>query len=307
MASHGRVPLADDEMADGKSIYDKLAKAKLVHLLKERAEQPELFVDEDSGLRSPCEEVRAFVISSGRIPRRQKLTGKAGSEEEKREDGLARRWATVVKEELPQELQEEYAELFEDEASQLRGLCEEEELPQELQEEYAELFEDGASQLRSLCEEVRAFVASRGRIPRRQRCYGNASSEDKKREDRLARRWWRLVSNRDSIPEELRDEFAILFDDASATEWSSRLEEVLEHFCARSVRCVVERTGCLPVRGPKSEADALAQRVRRVRVKTLESGAKKMRPAEQAYWESHFPGIWQRRRERDVYMCLEMR
>ena len=65
-------------------------------------------------------------------------------------------------------------------------------------------------------------------------------------------------------------------------------------------------TGCLPMRGPRSPTDALAQRVRRVRLKTLETGRKKMRRAEQMYWEQHFPGIWERRQEKDVYVPDDM-
>lgn len=47
--------------------------------------------------------------------------------------------------------------------------------------------------------------------------------------------------------------------------------------------------------GPQSSADALAQKVRRVRTKTVLSGRKAMRAAEQTRWESAFPEIWQRR------------
>ena len=56
----------------------------------------------------------------------------------------------------------------------------------------------------------------------------------------------------------------------------------------------LSQSGSLPVRGARSGSDALAQKVRRVRMKTLESGRVRMRVAEQALWESSFPGIWQR-------------
>ena len=62
------------------------------------------------------------------------------------------------------------------------------------------------------------------------------------------------------------------------------------------------QSGTLPVRGARSGSDALAQKVRRVRMKTLESGRGRMRVAEQALWESSFPGIWQRRQLKDVYI-----
>eukprot|EP00435_Cladocopium_sp_Y103_P026960 s713_g6.t1 len=119
IAAHGRAPVANDEVGAGKAIYDQLAKAKLMHLLKDRAEQPEGVVDEDLRLRSLCEEVRVFLHFSGRLPRRRKVTSKAGSEEKNHEDRLAQRWARVVQAELPKELQDEYADLFEDENSRL--------------------------------------------------------------------------------------------------------------------------------------------------------------------------------------------
>ena len=42
--------------------------------------------------------------------------------------------------------------------------------------------------------------------------------------------------------------------------------------------------------------------VRRVRMKALETGRKKMRAVEQARWERHFPGIWERRQEKELYV-----
>ena len=50
----------------------------------------------------------------------------------------------------------------------------------------------------------------------------------------------------------------------------------------------------LPTRGPQSGSDALAQKIRRVRTKTLLLGRKAMRPAECEKWDS-FPGLWSRR------------
>ena len=64
----------------------------------------------------------------------------------------------------------------------------------------------------------------------------------------------------------------------------------------------LSQSGSLPVRGARSGSDALAQKVRRVRMKTLETGRARMRVAEQALWETSFPGIWERRQLKDVYI-----
>ena len=61
--------------------------------------------------------------------------------------------------------------------------------------------------------------------------------------------------------------------------------------------------GVLPTRGPQSSSDALAQKVRRVRSKTILPGRRGMRPAEQEKWESSFgSALWQRRMEKEPYI-----
>ena len=68
------------------------------------------------------------------------------------------------------------------------------------------------------------------------------------------------------------------------------------------VRMLWDEQGILPTRGPQSATDALAQKVRRVRAKTLLPGRKAMRAAEQACWGSTFPKIWQRRVDKEAYI-----
>ena len=63
-----------------------------------------------------------------------------------------------------------------------------------------------------------------------------------------------------------------------------------------------QEEGILPTRGPQSATDALAQSVRRVRLKTLLTRRKAMRAAEQACWETAFPKIWQRRIAKEAYI-----
>ena len=57
----------------------------------------------------------------------------------------------------------------------------------------------------------------------------------------------------------------------------------------------------LPVRGPQSASDALAQKVRRIHMKTMLTGRKAMH-AERTAWESAFPSIWQRRGKKEAYI-----
>ena len=61
----------------------------------------------------------------------------------------------------------------------------------------------------------------------------------------------------------------------------------------------------LPVRGPQSASDALAQKVRRVRMKTLLTGRKAMRVAERITWEEAFPSIWQRRMQKEANITVD--
>ena len=60
----------------------------------------------------------------------------------------------------------------------------------------------------------------------------------------------------------------------------------------------------LPTRGPQSSSDALAQKIRRVRTKTLLLGRKAMRPAECEKWDT-FPGLWSRRVMKEQYLPSE--
>ena len=68
------------------------------------------------------------------------------------------------------------------------------------------------------------------------------------------------------------------------------------------VKVLWQEEGVLPTRGPQSSSDALAQKVRRVKAKTLLLDRKGMRAAEQMCWESTFPKIWQRRVLKEIYI-----
>eukprot|EP00435_Cladocopium_sp_Y103_P044318 s4062_g12.t1 len=184
-ALHGRAPLKRDDVQAGQRLYDKLKKAKLLELLPKQ----------DLRLRSLCAEVRAFLHASGRLPRRLHRTGEAVSDEQNREELLARRWARVSEEDLPQDLRAEFADLFQDDASQVRRLC----------------------------EEARSFLSEHGRMPRRQRLTGKRDSEDKKREDALACRWARVAWA--ELSQDLQDEFVDLFPEVQ--ELSAEVESFI--------------------------------------------------------------------------------
>ena len=79
--------------------------------------------------------------------------------------------------------------------------------------------------------------------------------------------------------------------------WNPRHVETFEEV----QKCLAE-TGDLPVRGPRSPTDALAQKVRRIRLMTFATGRKRMRQVEQQHWEKIFPNIWSQRQSKDYYL-----
>ena len=79
--------------------------------------------------------------------------------------------------------------------------------------------------------------------------------------------------------------------------WQPRHAEVFN-----AVAAEYALSGKLPARRPQSSTDALAQKVRRVRLYLEASGSERMRFAEQALWESSFPGTWERRVVKEPYV-----
>ena len=79
--------------------------------------------------------------------------------------------------------------------------------------------------------------------------------------------------------------------------WNPRHVETFEEV----QKCLAE-TGDLPVRGPRSPTDALAQKIRRIRLMTFAAGRKRMRQMEQQHWEKTFPNIWSQRQSKDYYL-----
>ena len=98
IASHGKVPSQHSDLPGSKSLYQKLQKLKLLHLLKH------------DWRRGVCDDTLKFYDLHGRIPRRQNMT----TDEQRAEDALAQRWDRLQaqKASLPNELLNEYHQLF---------------------------------------------------------------------------------------------------------------------------------------------------------------------------------------------------
>ena len=98
VAEHGQMPLQHADLISSRSLYAKLKKLKLLHLLKH------------DWRRGVCDDTLKFFDLHGRIPRRQNMT----TDEQRAEDALAQRWDRLLaqKASLPNKLLNEYHQLF---------------------------------------------------------------------------------------------------------------------------------------------------------------------------------------------------
>ena len=98
LAEHGQMPSQHADLPSSRSLYAKLKKLKLLHLLKH------------DWRRGVCDDTLKFFDLHGRIPRRQNMT----TEEQRAEDALARRWDRLLEQKasLPNELLNEYQRIF---------------------------------------------------------------------------------------------------------------------------------------------------------------------------------------------------
>ena len=76
VAEHGQMPSQHADLISSRSLYAKLKKLKLLHLLKH------------DWRRGVCDDTLKFFDLHGRIPRRQNMT----TDEQRAEDALAQRW-----------------------------------------------------------------------------------------------------------------------------------------------------------------------------------------------------------------------
>ena len=114
-----------------------------------------------------CAAVEKFFDSQQRFPKRQN----PDTDERRAEDALARRWdrLLVQRASLPNEIQERHRDLFDS----------------------ADVADTDA--IFALCLSVQRFFDSAGRLPRRQA----VNDQQQHEEDRLARRWHRLLERHD--------------------------------------------------------------------------------------------------------------
>ena len=114
-----------------------------------------------------CAAVEKFFDTQQRLPKRQN----PDTEEQRAEDTLARRWDRLLAQRasLPNEIQERHRDLFDS----------------------ADMTDTDA--VFALCLSVQHFFNSAGRLPRRQA----VNDQQQHEEDRLARRWHRLLERHD--------------------------------------------------------------------------------------------------------------
>ena len=155
-------------------------------------------------------------------------------------------------------------------------------------------------------EELRQYVIASGQLP------PVAGPHRSAQESRLHRALVQVRKRRIQVVKNTRKgrliDFAAPLSEAQMLAWESVDELGPFLWNPRHVetfeevqKCLAE-TGDLPVRGPRSPTDALAQKIRRIRLMTFAAGRKRMRQMEQQHWEKTFPNIWSQRQSKDYYL-----
>ena len=295
---HGRAPVWDDTVPEGRALLGKLKRGKLLHVLSEVKD------------RRVLEAASNFLVEEGRLPKR-------GPQRE-RENNLAQQWERLLREreKLPRDLQEDFAALFravedasaagqvsvcvaveqflasngrlpqryswgtlgdsaakreENALAQRWERLQQQEVEDSVRLRFDALFsaaEDAsaAGQV-AVCVAVQLFWETSGRLPRRQ--VGDSAA--KREEDALAQRWDRLQQH--EVEESVRLRFDALF---SAAEDASAAGQVA--VCV-AVQLFWETSGRLPRRqvgdsAAKREEDALAQRWDRLQQHEVEESVR---------------------------------
>ena len=285
---HGQMPSRLSELAESRSLYNKLQKLKLTHLLQH------------DWRKDICQAVQTFYDNENRLPKRQNRL----NDEKREEDYLAQRWDRILtqKESLSAGLLETYTDLFvaaevEDEDGALatcvgveeffqtshglpkrrngrtdaqkaenalaqrrdRLVATKDTLSLELLQRFSHIFEaasfeddDGAM---ATCVGVEEFFQTSHRLPKRQ----TATTDAHKAEDALAQRWDRLVATKDSLSLELLQRFSHIFEAASFEDDDGAMATCVcvEEFFQTSHRLPKRQNATTDAH--KSE-DALAQR-----------------------------------------------
>ena len=240
LAEHGQMPSQHADLPSSRSLYAKLKKLKLLHLLKH------------DWRRGVCDDTLKFYDLHGRIPRRQNMS----TDEQRAEDALARRWDRLLEQKasLPDELLNEYQRIFvaadvevddghlavcvavsefldrtrrlpkrqvgdsaekqaEDALAQRwdRLMAEKASVSEELLSSYNAIF--GAAEMEvddghlAICVAVSDFFETTHRLPKRQ----VGDSDEKRAEDALARRWDRFMAEKASVSEDLLSSYNAIF------------------------------------------------------------------------------------------------
>eukprot|EP00435_Cladocopium_sp_Y103_P006529 s6245_g2.t1 len=288
VAEHGQMPSQHADLASSRSLYYKLKKAKLLHLLK------------SDWRRDLCKEVQKFYDTSTRLPKRQ-----VGDTEEKRaEDALAQRWDRLLanKATIEATLLHTYSVIFEaaekeddtfhlavcmsvqdffDTCNRLpkRQVGDTEEkraedalaqrwdrllqnkgaISENLMATYRAIFDavevEGDDGQLAVCLAVQEFWSTSNRLPKRQAGH----SDELRAEDALAQRWDRLLQNKVSISENLFSTYKAIFAASEVEEDDGQLAVCLavQEFWSTSNRLPKRQAGH---RDELRAEDALAQR-----------------------------------------------
>jgi len=166
VAEHGEMPSQHADLSSSRSLYWKLKKLKLLHLLKH------------DWRRDVCDDVLTFYDLHGRIPRRQNVQ----TDEQRAEDKLAQRWDRLLtqKASLSDALLDAYSRIF------------------------AATDREADDTHLAVCMAVSDFYETAQRLPRRQ----NGVTEELRREDALAQRWDRLLTQKALLSDTLLDAYS---------------------------------------------------------------------------------------------------
>ena len=282
------MPSQHADLSSSRSLYWKLKKLKLLHLLKH------------DWRRDVCDDVLTFYDLHGRIPRRQNVQ----TDEQRAEDKLAQRWDRVLtqKASLSDALLDAYSRIFaatdreaddthlavcmavseffataqrlpkrqngvteelrqEDALAQRwdRLLTQKASLSDALLDAYSRIFaatdREADDTHLAVCMAVSDFYETAQRLPRRQ----NGVTEELRQEDALAQRWDRLLTQKASLSDALLDAYSRIFaaTDREADDTHLAVCMAVSDFYETAQRLPRRQNG---VTEELRQEDALAQR-----------------------------------------------
>ena len=271
---HGEIPSQLSDSSQSRSIYSKLRRLKLLHLLKQEESHVAI-----------CKATDTFFRKHSRLPKRQN----PDTDERRAEDTLAQRWDRLLAQRasLGDALLTTYERLFmaadmedasvvvdtcaavekfldsqqrlpkrqnpdtdeqraEDALAQRwdRLLAQRASLEDALLTTYERLFMaadmEDASVAVDTCAAVEKFFDTQQRLPKRQ----NPATDEQRAEDAVAQRWDRLLAQRASLGDALLSTYERLFLAADMEDASVVVDTcaAVEHFLILSKNCPSDRT-----------------------------------------------------------------